>query len=101
MIVMILPYDPAAVRGTVIDLGEVSGVEGSGRTEQNKLTVTLCGYISYIYKNWLCISKTLCLYIMCLWSTDAVISSTAIFVEITNNTLYGSKLYFLCYAKNH
>ncbi len=29
---------------------------------------------------------------MCPWSTDAVISSTAIFVEITKNTLYGSKL---------
>ncbi len=27
------------------------------------------------------------------WSTDAVISSTGIFVAITNNTLYGSKLY--------
>ncbi len=30
---------------------------------------------------------------MCPWSTKAVISSTAIFVAITNNTLYGSKLY--------
>ncbi len=29
---------------------------------------------------------------MCPWSTDAVISSTAIFVAITNNTLYESKL---------
>ncbi len=27
------------------------------------------------------------------WSTKAVISSTAIFVAIDNNTLYGSKLY--------
>ncbi len=30
----------------------------------------------------------------CPWSTKAVISSTAIFVAIANNTLYGSKLYF-------
>ncbi len=30
---------------------------------------------------------------MCPWSTEAVISSTAIFVAITNNTLYESKLY--------
>ncbi len=30
---------------------------------------------------------------MCPWSTDAVISSTGIFVAITNNTLYGPKLY--------
>ncbi len=32
-------------------------------------------------------------YNMCPWSIKAVISSTAIFVVITNNTLYGSKLY--------
>ncbi len=38
---------------------------------------------------------------MCPWSTDAVISSTAIFVAITKNTLYGSKLYILFYARNH
>ncbi len=30
---------------------------------------------------------------MCPWSTKAVISSTAIFVAIDNNTLYESKLY--------
>ncbi len=30
---------------------------------------------------------------MCPWSTKAVISNTGIFVAITNNTLYGSKLY--------
>ncbi len=30
---------------------------------------------------------------MCPWSTEAVISSTVIFVAIDNNTLYGSKLY--------
>ncbi len=30
---------------------------------------------------------------VCPWSTKAVISSTAIFVAIDNNTLYGSKLY--------
>ncbi len=30
---------------------------------------------------------------MCPWSTDAVLSSTGIFVEIANNTLYESKLY--------
>jgi len=38
---------------------------------------------------------------MCPWSTDAVISTTDIFVAIANNTLYESKLYFLFYAKNH
>ncbi len=27
------------------------------------------------------------------WSTEAVISSTGVFVAIANNTLYGSKLY--------
>ncbi len=38
---------------------------------------------------------------MCPWSTDAVISSTAIFVVIANNTLYGSKLYiFPLYQKS-
>ncbi len=38
---------------------------------------------------------------MCPWSTDAVISSTAIFVAITNNTLYGSKLYiFILWQKS-
>ncbi len=30
---------------------------------------------------------------MCPWSTEAVMSSTGIFVVIDNNTLYGSKLY--------
>ncbi len=29
----------------------------------------------------------------CPWSTKAVVSSAGIFVEIANNTLYGSKLY--------
>jgi len=35
----------------------------------------------------------------CMWlsSTDAVISSTAIFGEIDNNTLYESKILFLFY----
>ncbi len=36
---------------------------------------------------------------MCPWST--VISSAGIFVEIANNTLYGSNYTFLFYAKNH
>ncbi len=34
-------------------------------------------------------------YHTCPWSTDAVLSSTAIFVAIANNTLYGSKLFLL------
>ncbi len=34
------------------------------------------------------------------WSTDAVISSTAMFVAITNNTLYGSKFIFLLWQKS-
>ncbi len=35
------------------------------------------------------------------WSTEAVMSSTAIFVAIDNNTLYGSKLYiFILYKKS-
>ncbi len=34
-------------------------------------------------------------------STDAVISSTAIFVAIDNNTLYGSNNTFFYYDKNH
>ncbi len=38
---------------------------------------------------------------MCPWSTEAVISSTGIFVEIAKNTLYGSKLSFFFNAKNH
>ncbi len=38
---------------------------------------------------------------MCLWSTKAVISSTAIFVAIDNNTLYESKLYiFILWQKS-
>ncbi len=38
---------------------------------------------------------------MCPCSTKAVISNTAIFVAIDNNTLYGSKLYiFLLWQKS-
>ncbi len=38
---------------------------------------------------------------LCLCSTEAVISSTAIFVEIANNTLYGSQLYiFILFQKS-
>ncbi len=38
---------------------------------------------------------------MCPWSTDAVISSTAIFVAIDNNALYESKLLKQNSDKNH
>ncbi len=38
---------------------------------------------------------------MCPWSSNAVISSTDIFIEIDNNTLYGSKLYiFMLWQKS-
>ncbi len=38
---------------------------------------------------------------LCPWSTEAVISSRAIFVEIANNTLYGSQLYiFILFQKS-
>ncbi len=62
-LMIIWPYDPAAVRGTVIDLGKVLGVEGPGRSEQKKLTVTLCCCITWntLYHHNTCISKTLIL----------------------------------------
>ncbi len=65
--------------------------------------VSLTKYTNSLDEKTLCLQMRLshCFVKLCLWSTDAVISSTGIFVAIDNNTFMGQNDTFLFYAKNH
>ncbi len=63
--------------------------------------VSLTKYISSLDEKTLCLQMRLshCFVKLCLWSTDAVISSTVIFVAIANNTFMGQNYTFFLMPK--